>query len=281
MESPSRRHRWATLRHDWPFQLGLVFFGIITFYPFVFLIVSSLKNNTQFYHEFWLPTWPLRFYNYSIAFSRIYRYILNSICYSSVTILGVAVLASVSGFVFARYQFPGKQPLFYAFISLMMVPGVLTLAPRFILVRNLGLLNHPLALILPWIAGGQVLSTWLMRTYFQSIPAELFEAARIDGASDLHVFRLVAVPLARPMLATIAISTLIGTWNDLIWPLVTISDRRWMPLAQGLVQFSSSFETEWGPLFAGYVIASLPLLVVFTFTARYFVAGLTSGAIKA
>ncbi|NOZ27518.1 MAG: carbohydrate ABC transporter permease [Chloroflexi bacterium] len=157
----------------------------------------------------------------------------------------------------------------------------MTLAPRFILVRNLGLLNHPLALILPWIAGGQVLSTWLMRTYFQSIPAELFEAARIDGASDLHVFRLVAVPLARPMLATIAISTLIGTWNDLIWPLVTISDRRWMPLAQGLVQFSSSFETEWGPLFAGYVIASLPLLVVFIFTARYFVAGLTSGAIKA
>ncbi len=276
-----KSRRWRTLRHDWPLQLGLLFFGAITFYPLLFLVISSLKNNTQFYQEFWLPTLPLRFYNYSIAFGRIYRYIINSSIYSSLTIVGVATFSSISGFIFARFKFPGRDFLFYLFISLLMVPGVLTLAPRFILIRDLNLLNHPLALILPWISGGQVLGTWLMRTHFRSLPQELFDAAYIDGAADRHVFWLVALPLARPMLAAIAISTLISTWNDLIWPMVTISKRELMPLAQGLVQFSSSFETEWGPLFAGYVIASLPLFVVFIFTVKHFVAGLTSGAIKA
>ena len=277
----SRPRRPATMRHDWPFQLGLILFGLITFYPLLFIIITSLKNNTQFYQSFWGPTFPFQFHNYAIAFDRIYRSILNSIVYSSLTIIFVATLASVSGFVFARFKFPGKQALFYLFISLMMVPGVLTLAPRFVLMRDLQLLNQPLALIVPWTSTGIVLATWLMRSYFESLPQELFDAAHVDGAADRHVFLLVALPLARPMLATIAITSLIGTWNDLIWPLVTISDRKWIPLSLGLVQFSSSFETEWGPLFAGYVIASIPLLIVFIFALRHFVSGLTAGALKA
>ena len=269
------------VKHDWPFQLGLTFLGVITFYPLVLVVITSLKNNTQFYQQFWLPTLPFHFTNYLVAFERVYRYILNSMLYSSSVIVGVAVLSSVCGFVFARYKFPGKQILFLLFISLIMVPGVLTLAPKFVLVRDLQLLNQPLGLILPWLSAGLVISTWLMRSYFESMSQDLFDAAYIDGASDPQVFLWLAVPLARPMLATVAITSLIATWNDLIWPLVTISDRQWMPLAQGLVQFSSSFETDWGPLFAGYVIASLPLLFIFVVAMKQFISGLTSGAIKA
>jgi ABC-type glycerol-3-phosphate transport system permease component len=278
---PVRPRRFPLLRHDWPFEFGLILFGVITFYPLLFIISTSLKSNTQFYQSFWGPTFPFHFSNYNVAFDRIFRSILNSVVYSSLTIIVVAALASASGFVFARFKFPGKQALFYLFISLMMVPGVLTLAPRFVLVRSLHLLNQPMVLIVPWASSGIVLATWLMRSYFESLPQELFDAAHVDGASDVSVFRLIALPLARPMLATIAITSLINTWNDLIWPLVTISNREWMPLAQALIQFSSSFETDWGPLFAGYVLASIPLLIVFTFALRQFVSGLTAGALKA
>ena len=273
--------RFKNLKHDWPFQTGLALFGIITFYPLVLVVITSVKNNTQFYQQFWLPTLPFYFSNYVVVFEKVIRYILNSILYSSTVIIGVAVLSSVCGFVFARYKFPGKPFLFILFISLIMVPGVLTLAPKFILVRDLKLLNQPFGLILPWLSSGLVISTWLMRSHFESLSQELFDAAYIDGASDRQVFLWLAVPLARPMLATVTITSLIATWNDLIWPLVTITDRKWMPLAQGLVQFSSSFETDWGPLFAGYVIASLPLLVIFIVAMKQFISGLTSGAIKA
>ncbi len=281
MNQQKWRSLWRTVRHDWSFQTILVFFGIITFFPLVLIVVSSFKNNTQFYQEFWLPTLPLHLENYAVAFRRIWRFIVNSALYSGTTILCVLALSSVAGFVFARYKFPLRRLLFLAFITLIMVPGVLTLAPRFVLIRDLDLVNTPLALVVPWISGGIVLATWLMRNYFESQPPELFDAAHVDGAADWQVFLWVSIPLARPMLATVAITTLISTWNDLIWPLVTITDRQYMPLAQGLVQFSSSFETEWGPLFAGYVISSIPLLMVFAVALRQFISGLTSGAVKA
>ncbi len=267
--------------HDFPFQLVLVAFGIVTFFPLVLVVITSLKNNTQFYHNFWLPTLPFQFDNYEVAFARIWRYIVNSVIYSGTTIVCVAALSSIAGYVFARFKFPFKSVLFLAFISLIMIPGVLTLAPRFIMVRDMGLVNTPLALLVIWISGGLVLSTWLMRSYFESLPQELFDAAYVDGAADWQVFSYVSMPLARPMLATVAMTTLISTWNDLIWPLVTITSRDRMPLAQGLMQFSSSFETDWGPLFAGYVISSIPLLCVFMVAMRQFISGLTSGAVKA
>ncbi len=281
MESKRSRSFWKNLRHDLPFQTVLLFFGIITFFPLVLVVISSFKNNTQFYQEFWLPTLPLQLHNYGTAFSRIWHYIVNSAFYSGTTIIFVMALSSITGFVFAHYRFPFKRILFLVFITLIMISGVLTLAPRFILICDLGFVNKPSALIVPWISSGIVLSTWLMRSYFEAQPGELFDAAHVDGAADWQVFLWVSVPLARPMLATVAMTTLISTWNDLIWPLVTITDRHYMPLAQGLVTFSSSFETEWGPLFAGYVISSIPLLLVFIVALRQFISGLTSGAVKA
>jgi ABC-type glycerol-3-phosphate transport system permease component len=274
----NRRNNW---RHDLPFQTILILFGIATFFPLVLVVITSLKNNTQFYQNFWLPAFPLQFQNYEVAFSRIWRYIMNSVIYSGSAIVFVATLSSIAGYVFARFKFPFKSPLFLAFITLVMVPGVLTLAPRFVMVRDFGLVNTPFALIIIWVSGGLVISTWLMRSYFESLPQELFDAAYVDGAADWQVFWFISMPLARPMIATVAMTTLISTWNDLIWPLVTITDKDTMPLAQGLMQFSSSFETDWGPLFAGYVISSIPLLLVFVVAMRQFISGLTSGAVKA
>ena len=276
-----KRWRFRFRNRDLPFQVVLVAFGIVTFFPLVLVAITSLKSNTQFYHNFWLPELPFQFGNYESAFRIIWRYIVNSFIYSGSTICLIAALSAVTGYVFARFHFPFKSILFLAFITLIMVPGVLTLAPRFVLVRDLGLINTPFALITVWLSGGLVLSTWLMRTYFESLPQELFDAAYVDGAAERQVFFYVSLPLARPMIATVAMTTLIATWNDLIWPLVTITDKSKMPLAQGLMQFSSSFETDWGTLFAGYVISSIPLLCVFAVAMKQFISGLTSGAVKA
>ena len=275
------RKRLRLGNRDLPFQAVLIMFGIVTFFPLVLVVITSGKSNTQFYHNFWLPELPFHLGNYSSAFRIVWRYIVNSVIYSGSTICLIAIIASVAGYVFARFRFPFKTVLFLAFITLIMVPGVLTLAPRFVLVRDLRLLNTPLALISVWVSGGLVLSTWLMRSYFESLPPELFDAAYVDGAAEWQVFVYVSVPLARPMIATVAMTTLIGTWNDLIWPLVTITDKGKMPLALGLMQFSSEFETDWGTLFAGYVISAVPLLCVFAVAMRQFISGLTSGAVKA
>lgn len=259
---------------------GLVPLGIATFFPLAFVLLTSFKSNTQFYNDFWTPTWPLHPQNYADALHQLAPYILNSVFYSAATVVVVVVLTSISGFVFARYTFFGKQAIFLGFISLMMVPGILTLAPRFVLVRDLGLLNNPLAVILPWASSSLALGTWLMRTHFESLPQEIFEAVRIDGGSEFDALRYIAFPMSLPMVATVAIWTLLLTWEDLIWPLVTMTDPARMPLLVGLLGFSSTYQTQWGALFAGYVISAVPLLIVFLLTSRYFVAGLTSGAGK-
>lgn len=253
----------------------------LTFYPFMFMIFSSLKDYAQFFHSFWWPAFPLHLENYKDAFKIVYKYIVNSVMVSATSALGVVVLASISAYVFARFNFPGREPLFYAVISLLMIPGLLTLIPRFLLARFLGLVDSLAGLILFYIAGGQVFGIFILRSFFSSLPEELFEAARLDGAGELHSYALIAVPLSKSILGTVAIMNVLSTWNEYIWPLVIISSDRLKTIPLGLIAFQTMYRTEYGPLFAGYVIASLPLLVLFFFTMRTFVAGLTSGALKA
>jgi len=164
-----------------------------------------------------------------------------------------------------------------------MIPGVLTLVPAFLLIKSFGLLNTYWALILPYVSGGQILAIFILRSFIASLPEELFESARIDGARTWDLYAKITLPLSTPILVTIAIMNVLGTWNDYIWPLVTIPDGRRWTISVGIVSFGSQYGglENWGPMFAGYVIASLPLIILFMFTMRYFIAGLTSGAIKA
>lgn len=260
--------------------LILIILAVFTYYPFFFLIITSFKDLSQFYHNFWTPTLPLRFENYYNAWLAIKGYILNSTIVTGLSVLGVCVVASMSAFVFARYKFPGRDLLFYMVFILIMVPGTLTLVPSFILIRNLGLINTRWALILPYISGGQVFAIFILRTFFSALPEELFEAARIDGATVWQSYTLVALPLSRAVLGVVAIMNTLSTWNDYIWPSVVISDDTLRTLTVGLAYFQGQYQTQYGPQMAGYVIASIPLLVLFFATMREFVAGLTSGALK-
>jgi multiple sugar transport system permease protein/raffinose/stachyose/melibiose transport system permease protein len=194
--------------------------------------------------------------------------------------VGTVVFASLSAYVFARYRFPGRELLFYAVISLLMIPNVFQLIPRFMLVKDLKLLNTYWALILPYIAGGQIFAIFVLRSFFASLPQELFDAAKIDGASDLKTFLYIAVPLSRSIIATLAILRLQQAWNDFIWPLVSTTDSN---LRTAIVQLSflqGEYGTQIGPMFAGYILGSVPLLIIFAFGMKQFIAGMTSGAIK-
>jgi multiple sugar transport system permease protein/raffinose/stachyose/melibiose transport system permease protein len=162
----------------------------------------------------------------------------------------------------------------------MMLPYVLTLVPQFILIKNFGLLDTRWALILPYISGGVVFAIFVLRSFFSTLPQELFEAAYIDGASELQVFWRLALPLIRPAVGTVAILQILGTWNDYIWPSVVLLSDQLFTMPIGLVAFQGHHTTEWGPLMAGYTLASLPLVILFALTTRTFIEGLTQGGLK-
>jgi ABC-type glycerol-3-phosphate transport system permease component len=272
---------FATLKHwDTEKHTFLLIAAVLTYIPFWLMFVISFKNQTQFYHNVWLPELPLTVQNYSTAWNVVSRYMMNSVIVTVATIIGVLVVSSLSAFAFARYRFPGKRILFFMIISLLMVPSVLTMVPAFVWVKELGLINNRLGLILPGIAGQQVFAIFILRGFMASLPEELFEAARVDGASMFQCYLRIAMPLSRPMLSVIVITTLLATWNDFIWPLIIISDDALRTIPIGLAFFQTQFTTYYGPQMAGYVLATLPLLVMFVFTSREFIRGLTAGAVK-
>jgi ABC-type glycerol-3-phosphate transport system permease component len=167
-------------------------------------------------------------------------------------------------------------------LDLLMIPGVLTLIPSFVWVKQLGIMNTPWALILPWTAGGQVFGILLCRSFFSTLPQELFDSGKIDGATEFQLYYKIAVPLSWPIIITLAIMHLVGTYNDFIWPLLTISSAEMQVVSVGLTLFTTQFGvTDWGPRMAAYVVATIPLLILFMFGMRYYIRGITSGAVKA
>jgi raffinose/stachyose/melibiose transport system permease protein len=280
----ARRGGWLRplwLRGDAWRQLLILLACALTFYPFAELVVMSLKSTDQFQIEPFGLSFP--FYlvdNYTAAWQAISPFILNSIIYSGGSTIGVLALASFTAYVFARFRFPAKELLYYLIIVLLMIPPVLTLIPQFVLVKTLGLLDTRWALILPYIAGGQVFGIFLLRSFYASQPQELFEAAQIDGAGDLQTYWRIALPLSKAILGTLAVLNVVGTWNDIVWPTIVFSNPSLQNLSVGLTVFESEYNTNWGPLFAGYVLAALPLLILFAVASRWFIEGFSSGAVK-
>jgi ABC-type glycerol-3-phosphate transport system permease component len=253
----------------------------LTFFPVVFMFITSFKNNTDYAINFWGLPGIFRIENFGRAWDAIHAYIWNSIIVCVAVVAGVIVLACICAYVFSRFSFPGKEMLYYAILSLMMIPGILTLIPSFIVVRELGLLNSHLALILPALGGGQVFCIFVLRSFFATIPQELFDAARMDGASELRVLWSIVIPLSKHIIGTVAILNVLGTWNSYIWPLITLRDENLRTIPIGIAFLSTEYRIQIGETMAANVLASIPMLVLFAFTMKYFIRGLSSGAIKA
>jgi ABC-type glycerol-3-phosphate transport system permease component len=263
---------------------ALIAILILTLAPFVFVLDNSLRTNSEMNHAFFgLPKIGKQlFAGYAYAWEVLRPYTLNSILVCLVTCVGVVLVGSVSAYVFSRCRFKGRNALFLAVLAFMMIPGVLTLVPSFLWVKKLGLLNSHWVLILPYMAGGQVFSIFLFKGFFDGLPGELFESARMDGAGHFRLYWSLVLPLSKSVIAVVAIVNILGTWNNFLWPFITNSDAKYHVVSSGLyLMGQSNVAANYSTMFAAYVLASIPLLILFLYATKPFMAGVTSGAFKA
>lgn len=273
-----KQRRANTLTH---FSLSAL--ALIMTFPFLFMLSTSLKGQSQIFDipPSLIPNHPT-FANYLEILTKdgFFRYFLNSLLVASLTTALTVVLSSALAFSFARGTFRFKE-LIYAFVLLgMMIPPVMLIIPQFLVAKNLGLLNSPLALILVYTCMNLPMQTFLLRGFFEDIPKELEEAAILDGASKSRVYFNVMLPLARPGIAVVAIFTFLYSWDEFPWANVAVNQdsQRTLPIA--LAFFQSQHLTQWGLVFAGAVLAVIPVLMIFGFFQRYFVAGVASTGMK-
>ena len=260
----------------------VVLFLLLTFMPLYIMIINSLKTRVQILDSILIPSFGnLQFSNYASAFNAIIPYVLNSIMVTLAAAAGVVFLSVLSGYAFGRFHFKGKKLFFTLILVNMMIPSLLTLVPNFFIISNIiPLYDTPFALIVPYIVGGQVMGIFLARGFVEQLPSSLFEAAKLDGATEMQTFFKVAVPLLVPVISTIAVLNVINTWNEIVWPNLVIDTDRFKTIPQGLLAFNSFFGNDYGRIFAGYVIASVPLLIFFLINMKGFMNSLTEGAIK-
>ncbi|TAJ49216.1 MAG: carbohydrate ABC transporter permease [Herbiconiux sp.] len=278
IEAPTRAPRVRKHRRSGAaIHIALIAIVAVGLLPYLFVLTTSVKTNEQFATSYWAPSFPLHFENYTTAWNQIAPFMAVSIVVAVISIVGIVALSLLSGFVFARFQFPGRRFFFTMVIALLMVPGIASLIPLFVMMRDLDLLNTLWVLIIPRVAGGAILGTILMKTFIEGIPQELFDAARVDGAGTGRLFRSIMLPLSLPVVGTVSLLTVIGVWNDFFWPLLTVTDNALKPVSVGLLFFRGQAGTDYGAMFAGYMIASLPLLLLFLFLSKYFLAGIQGG----
>lgn len=265
----------------WPIPVILMLI-VLMMVPMLLALFIAGKSRAQFDFNPWGLTFPIYYHQtFPAAWRVVSQSILNSVIVSAVSCVGVLFFGSLSAYVFARFDFLGKDTVFVFILSLLMIPAILTLVPRFVVVHKLGLFQTMWALLLPYIAAGQVMAVFLMRTFFASIPSEYFESARIDGASEFRCFWNIALPLSKHIAGVVAILQVLGTWNDIFWPYLTIGTKRELfTIPVALLIFDDQLGQQIGTQMAGYIIASLPLVLLFAFTSRLFVEGLTAGGLK-
>jgi multiple sugar transport system permease protein len=206
------------------------------------------------------------------------RWLLNSAIVSTVAVVSHLVLCSMAGYGFARLRWHGRSVSFFVILGTIMIPTQLLLVPTYVMFTRLGLVDTLAAAFVPWLASA--FGIFLMRQFFLSLPGELEDAARIDGCTTYGVFWRIVLPLAKPALATLTIFTLLGAWNDLIWPLIAISNEHNYTIQLGLANFQGTRRTQWSLLMSGNVVATMPLILAFLVAQRHFVATMTFSGLK-
>lgn len=270
---------FAPIRH-----LILAVLVVAALFPIYFILTNTGKSPTQFATNPWFPTVDYQWGNFSRGWSEIGRPILNSVVIVLTSLVGILLFASMSAYAFSILRFPGRRALFSLVFILLLIPGFLTLIPLYLQIQKLDWLPHPyMKLILPYIAGGQAFSIFVLKTFFDGISYELVEAAKIDGAGDFRIFASLVVPLSLPVIASVAIVNIVPLWNDLLLPQLLL-DRANRTVTMALVAFQGNAQshtaTDFGALMGSYAIASIPLVILFAFLMRYYVEGLTAGSLK-
>jgi multiple sugar transport system permease protein len=249
--------------------------------PFIWMISTALKTNLEVFTfpPSFIPEVP-QWNNFVDIFEIVPygRWFLNSIFITLVQTALYLFVASLAAFVFARLQFPGRDTIFMLYLATLMIPGEVTLIPKFILMKELHLIDTYPAVILPGVFNAY--GVFLLRQFFLTLPESLEEAAILDGASYFRIYRSIILPLSGPGLATLAVFAFMGAWNDFLWPLIVINTDIMKPLSVGLASFHGLYETNWPYLMAASTLALIPIVLVFVFAQKYLVEGIAMTGVK-
>ncbi len=273
--------------NNWSKIIGyfcLIAIAISMLYPFFAMINLSLVPNGEIFNQGGgnLFYSPITLENYSNVFEKIpmWKYFINSLFVALVTTIGQVVISALAGYAFARLKFKGRNFIFLLILITMLVPPQVNIIPLFFLMRQLNWINTYQALILPGLFGG--FGIFMMRQYFLGLPKDLEESAKIDGCNLFSTFLKIVLPLAIPVIATLAIFTFVTTWNSFMWPLIVTNTESMRTLPVGLAIFKGSFReiTLWGDLLACSVICTIPVIGVFLLGKKYFINDIMQGAVK-
>ncbi len=278
----------------------LLIYAVVSLGPFIWAFLVSVTPLTYFSHgkhlgvdimqwppninPFTIPPKvfgaPATLYNYLKVFQVVpfARWIINTVIYAGIVTIGNLILDAFAGYAFAKIRFPGRELIFSILLATLMIPGQITIIPVYNLMVKYSLVNTYYGLFLPKLTS--VTGLFLMRQFYMSVPNEIEEAAKIDGAGIFRRFVQIASPMARPAFATLAIYTFLGTWNDFMWPLIITSDKSMFTLTMGLNFFKTSYYTFWQLMMSASILMTVPMLVIFLSFQREFVETGVTSAVK-
>jgi raffinose/stachyose/melibiose transport system permease protein len=263
-------------------QLMLAINAVIMIYPLFVMVMSSFKTNAEIFSSpFALPssfslTNAERVWNET----NFVRYLANSVGITMAAVALILLFSTMAAYAIARYQFRLSALVLMFFLSGMTVPLKLAIIPLFIQLDSLGLVDSYAGLVLVYVAMGIPSAVFIMTGFLRTLPRELEESARMDGASEFRIMRSIMLPLARPALVIVAIQNAVPIWNDFFFPLVLITSDELKTLPQGLTVFVGEFTTDWGVLFTGLTLAALPITLLYIMLSKQFISGITQGAVK-
>lgn len=256
--------------------------AVTCIFPLLWMISSSLKTQQTIFSNMSLIPKSPAWYNYVLAWTKgnFGMYFLNSLFYTVTVVTGIVIISSLAAYAFSRLEFPGKNIFFFILIATMMIPIPGGLIALYVLLLKLNLVNTRLGYILPQINAGLALGVFLLKTFFDKIPKELEDAARIDGCNKFQVYLHVALPLAKPALAVLVIFNVLTVWNEYVLALLILNDQKLMPLQRGLMVFQGQHITEYPVLMAGITITVVPIIIVYLIMQRHIISGIAAGALK-
>ena len=262
-------------------HLFLISVAITCLFPLLWMISSSLKTQETIFRDTSLIPHTFHFENYYLAWKEggFGRYFINSIFYTVSVVFGIIIISSMAAYGFSRLRFPGRNIMFFMFMAAMMIPIPGSFVPLYVLLNKLHLRNTGFGYILCMINVGLSTSIFLLKTFFDKMPKELEDAARIDGCSKIGIWRHVALPLCKPVLAVVVVFNALNVWNEYVLALIIFDSRRLMPLQVALTTFQGEFLTRYPLLMAGLTITALPIIIVYLLMQKYIVKGVTQGAV--
>lgn len=277
---PRRPWRLRAPRHVVS-TLLMLFMLVIVAFPFLWMLISSFKAEPDivtYPPSFFAPSYTLDQYRRVFSAIPLWMYIRNTAIFAFGTTVISVLFDSMSGYAFARIRFKGRKVLFNLVLLTMMIPFQITMIPLFVQIFKMGLLNTFAGLILPRMTSA--FGIFMMRSFFVGMPKDLEEAARIDGLNEAGIFFRIMTPLCKTAMLSLAVFTMMGNWNDLLYPLMLTTTTEMRTLPSGLAMFVGERVTQYGPSIAGSVISMLPLLLMYCFAQRYFIAGIAMSGMK-